>query len=86
MKTGIIVYAVGEAPEGYSDAAAIGVLAGTRQVGVVELITTCTGQPDLHYAWWRLVCLGAGRVILKIARFDKLGHLELMDRELRLCG
>ena len=86
MKTGMILYVVGDEPDMFD----IGLEAEhARQVlGVdqVEIVAKTSGHFDIHDAWWRLTARGMKSVKCLTAEFQEGTGLKPMARELRLCG
>ena len=86
MKTGVIIYTIGDPPQDWTEerAGLIGNL--ETEPDMVKIITRATGHFDVHDAWFELVSKGMVRIICKIAAFNHAGQMMLTGRELRLCG
>ena len=86
MKSGIILYVSGNAPEGWSEHEEIQFRRIQLNADRVEIITDRTGHFDINDAWWRLTAKGMSMITCRAARFDDAGKIEITNRELRLCG
>ncbi len=86
MKTGIIIYVVGEVPLYWSEKDEINIRKLDSRADAVEIITTRTGHFDVLDAWWSLTSRGMARIICRLAEFSYTGNLILTGRELRLSG
>ena len=86
MKTGIILYIVGEEPEGHVTTTEHLVSGLALDAERIEVISHNTGHFDVSDAWWSLVAKGMQRVFCVLAEFTKTGALRLTGRSLRLCG
>jgi hypothetical protein len=86
MKSGVIIYVAGNAPEGWSEGDETRIRSRESQADLIEIITTKTGHFDVLDAWRDLLSRGMSRVTCKMAVFSKSGEIEFTGRELRLCG
>ncbi len=86
MKTGIIIYVVGEKmlPEDFDEKNAIESL--PIQGDRVELVAFNENHFDINYAWWNLIIKGMHRVICKFAQVNNHSTLQLTGREFQLCA
>ncbi len=86
MKTGIILYIVGDEPENHTASTEPLVdhlpLAAER----IEVISRNAGHFDVHDAWWSLSAKGMQHILCVLAEYTKTGELRLTGRSLRLCG
>ena len=86
MKTGIILYIVGDEPvNNTTNMEHLG-----KQLALdaerIEIVSRNTGHFDVHDAWWSLIVKGMQRILCVLAEYTKTGDLRLMGRSLRLCG
>ena len=86
MKSGVIIYVAGNAPQDWTENDEAGVRNLEAQADLIEIITTQTGHFDVLDAWRDLLSKGMSRVTCKMAVFSELGEIEFTGRELRLCG
>ncbi|RLC05404.1 MAG: hypothetical protein DRH90_06060 [Deltaproteobacteria bacterium] len=86
MKSGLIIYVVGEEPPNWDAAFESMVIKKNTKVDLVEIITANTGHFDVLDAWWSLLTKGMKRVSCMIGEFSPAGNLTLTSRELHLCG
>jgi len=87
MKSGVIIYVAGNAPEGWSEGDETRIRNRESQADfLVEIITTKTGHFDVLDAWRVLLSKGMSLVTCKMAVFSESGEIEFTGRELRLCG
>ncbi len=86
MKTGIIVYIVGEEPKNYPSDPEAMVKTLKLDADRVEIASFSFGHFDIHDAWWSLTARGMGRIVCVLAEFTPYGTLQSKGRELRLCG
>jgi len=86
LKTGIIIYAVGDAPEKWTEESEIYLRSSECSADAMEIITSKTGHFDIPDAWWSLISKGMSRIVCKMAVFSDTGELKITGRELRLCG
>jgi len=86
MKTGVIVYiASNDLPNDAVDhKTAVSNL--NIEADRVEFISATSGHFDISDAWWSLTIKGMQRIICKLAKFSKIGDLQLTGRELKLYG
>ena len=86
MKTGVIVYVVGDPPAG--DGIDIGAEVKRHEPSVdrVEIVSKDAGHFDIEDAWWSLTVKGMQRILCMIGEINASGRLQLRERILRLCG
>ena len=86
MKTGIIIYLVGDIPDDWNE----DVVEIAKKLGIhtdaVEIVSSKPDGYDVHYAWWRLLTQGIQEVVCKLVLFDAPDNLSFTGKELRLCG
>ena len=58
MKSGIIIYVAGIAPEDWTEDKEVQIKKEQSNADRVEVITTNTGHFDINDAWWRLIAKG----------------------------
>jgi 3-mercaptopyruvate sulfurtransferase SseA len=86
MKTGLILYIVGEeCPDDEVD-----LNKAVKKLGIradrVAVISPETGYFDVMDAWWFLTTKGMHKIVCSHAEFSGRSGLQLTGRELRLCG
>lgn len=86
MKTGVIIYATGEPPPGWSEKVEQGIREQLPGADAVEIITRKTGHFDVTDAWWSMTTKGMTQVLCQMAHFSDGGQLQLTEERLRLCG
>jgi len=86
MKSGVIIYVAGNAPQDWTENDEAGVRNLESQADLIEIITTQTGHFDVLDAWRALLSKGMSRVTCKMAVFGESGEIEFTGRELRLYG
>ena len=86
MKSGVIIYVAGNAPQGWSEGDETRIRSTESQADLIEIITTKTGHFDVLDAWRALLSKGMSLVTCKMAVFSESGEIEFTGRELRLCG
>jgi hypothetical protein len=86
MKSGVIIYAAGEAPASWTEDKERAVKHSMSGVEFIEIITSRTGHFDVMDAWGSLKVRGAVYVECKMAEFTPNGELKETGRTLRLCG
>ncbi len=84
MKTGLIVYIVGNDAEKDLDNAIPDQMSDLADR--VEIVSENSGHFDIHDAWWALTARGMHRIVCRIAELTDSGAVRLTARELRLCG
>jgi hypothetical protein len=85
MKTGLIIYVVGNDRENFIDEAKLqGQIPAWADI--VEIVAQNNGHYDIHDAWWKLIARGMQRIICKIAEINDSEKIILTQKELRLCG
>ena len=86
MKTGIIVYVVGDDPR-IED---LDMHAEVRREQInadkVEVVSRVAGHFDVSDAWWSLTAKGMQRIFCVIGEITDAGRLHLKNRVLRLYG
>ncbi len=86
MKTGVILYVVGE-----------NLIRETTDIGTeirkiepktdrVEVVAKNDGHFDIADAWWALTVKGMQRIICMVGEINAAGGLQMKNRSLRLCG
>lgn len=86
MKTGIIVYVLGNQPseENFDEKKAV------RDMDVkadrVELVFSGEKCFDLSDAWWKLTTKGMNRIVCRHGEIAGQSDIRLRDRELQLCA
>jgi hypothetical protein len=86
MKSGVIVYVAGLAPENWSEEMETTVKKEAGQVDAVECITSRSGHFDVADAWHALTVRGMNHIVCKSAVFDERGRVRFTGKEMRLCG
>ena len=86
MKSGVIIYVAGNAPQSWTEEDETVIRDQTSQANLVEIITTKPGQKDVLDAWRALLLKGMARISCKMAVFNETGDIEFTGKELRLCG
>ena len=86
MKTGIIVYVVGDEPKNQIPDPEAVVKTLKLDADRVEITSRSFGHFDIHDAWWSLTARGMEKIVCTLAEFTPYGDLQLKGRELRLCG
>ncbi|MDF1594179.1 MAG: hypothetical protein P1P89_21935 [Desulfobacterales bacterium] len=86
MKTGVIIYAAGSAPDKWTEEDEQKIRKSVFGADAVEIITSKTGHFDIFDAWWSLLTKGMPHIVCKMAVFADSGEFKLTGRELRLCG
>ena len=86
MKSGLIVYVVGNEPPNWDQTSELINLKRIANVDLVEIITAQTGHFDVLDAWWSLLTKGMKHISCVIGEFSQTGSLTITNRELRLCG
>jgi len=86
MKSGLIIYVVGDEPPNWNTARESMAIKENTKADLVEIITVNTGHFDVLDAWWSLLTKGMKRISCTIGEFSPSGDLTLTSRELHLCG
>ncbi len=86
MKTGIILYIVGDEPANHKTDTNHLVNQLPLVAERIEVISRNTGHFDVHDAWWSLIAKGMKHILCVLAEYTKAGDLRLTGRSLRLCG
>ena len=82
MKSGVIIYVAGNAPEYWTEDDEAHIKNTVPEADLVEIITTKTGHFDVLDAWRNLLSRGT----CKMAFFNESGEIKMTGQELRLCG
>jgi hypothetical protein len=86
MKSGVIIYVAGSAPEDWSEDDEIHIRNSESKADLIEIITTKTGHFDVLDAWRNLLAKGMSLITCKMAIFSESGEIEFTGKTLRLCG
>jgi len=86
MKSGLIIYVVGEEPPNWNAESEMLNIKKSAEVDLVEIITVQTGHFDVLDAWWSLLTKGMKHITCRIGEFSQAGNVTITSRELRLCG
>ena len=86
MKSGVIIYVAGNAPQDWTENDEAGVRNLESQADLIEIITTQTGHRDVSDAWRALLVKGMSHINCKMAIFNEAGQIEFTGKNLRLCG
>jgi hypothetical protein len=86
MKTGIIVYIVGDPPIVQSSDPKAIVKKLRPDANRVEIASRHLGHFDVHDAWWSLTSKGMQRILCILDEFSPQGQIQLKGQMLRLCG
>ena len=86
MKSGVIIYVAGNAPQDWTEENETGIRNSVSQADLIEIITSRTGHSDVSDAWRALLLKGMAHISCKKAVFNSTGDIELTGKELRLCG
>ncbi len=86
MRTGAILYVVGENPVG--EATDFGSAVKRMEPGIerVEVVGKDVGHFDIADAWWALTAKGMHRIVCLIGESNAAGAFKIHDKMLRLCG
>ena len=86
MKTGIILYIVGDEPVTQTTNTEHLLNQLAQDAERIEVISRNTGHFDVSDAWWFLTAKGMQRILCVLAEYTKTGDLRLTGRSLQLCG
>ena len=86
MKSGVIIYVAGSAPENWTEDDEARIRRMEPVADLVEVITTRTGHFDVLDAWRDLLSRGMSLITCKMAIFNESGEIKMTGRELRLSG
>ena len=86
MKSGVIIYVAGSAPQDWTEDDETRIKSSESHADLIEVITTQTGHFDVLDAWRVLLSKGMSRITCKMAVFGEFGEIEFTGQELRLCG
>jgi len=86
MKTGVIIYVVGDGKEilGHEPEEAVKDLDLSAER--IEVVISGSNNFDVMDAWWRLTSKGMNKIVCMMAEVNESSELRLTGRELRLCG
>jgi len=86
MRTGVIVYFVGEIPVGENMDVGAEVKRLQPDADRVEIVSRNAGHFDVADAWWSLTATGMQRIHCMIGEMNAAGGFLLKGMALRLCG
>lgn len=86
MKSGVIIYVAGSAPESWTEDDETLIKASEPDADLIEVITTKTGHFDILDAWRDFISRGMQTITCKMAVFSECGQIEFTGNRLRLCG
>ena len=86
MKTGLILYIVGEECPNDEVELDEAVKKLDLRADRVAVISPATGYFDVMDAWWFLTTKGMHKIVCTLVEFSGRSGLRLTGRELRLCG
>ena len=86
MKTGVILYLVGDNPMGESADVGKEIKKLAPETERVEVVAKDEGHFDISEAWWALTVKGMRRIICMVGEITETGTLQMKNRTLRLCG
>ena len=86
MKSGLIIYVAGNAPESWTEDNEVPIKNAESKADLIEIITTKTGHFEIIDAWRELITRGMSSVTCKLACFNDSGNVEMTSKTLRLCG
>jgi hypothetical protein len=86
MKSGVIIYVAGNAPQHWTEEDERYIHNSVSQADLIEIITTKTGHRDVSDAWRALLVKGMSHISCKMAIFNETGQIEFTGKSLRLCG
>ncbi|MBU0995795.1 MAG: hypothetical protein KJ737_25145 [Proteobacteria bacterium] len=85
MKTGLILYVVGDEPEMFDVKAEVLKSKLALNADRVEIVARREGHYDIHDAWMSLIVKGMTQIRCLTAQFEGSKSLKPTGRELRLC-
>jgi hypothetical protein len=87
MKTGIIVYVVGnqEGKGQFDEKEALGKL-GVKADRVEFVFSGTGGDDDLAYSWWTMIRKGMARIVCMTGERIAASDIRLLGREMQLSG
>jgi len=87
MKTGVIVYIVGNVDIFDKN---FDIIDAVKHLPIkadrIEVVTPTIGHFDVMDAWWMLTTKGMGLIVCMLAEILNSSKVRLTGRELRLCG
>jgi hypothetical protein len=86
MRTGVILYVLGEIPMEKNINIGSEIKRLEPMADRVEIVAKNTGHFDIADAWWALTVKGMQHIVCMIGEINKSGNLQLQNRKLRLCG
>lgn len=86
MKTGVIVYVVGEGGAYHNLDMEVAVRGLNIHADRLEVVSAGSSHFDVMDAWWLLMAKGMKSVVCMLAEVVNRSELRLTGRELRLCG
>ena len=86
MKTGVILYVVGENPMGETTDIETEIKKLEPKTARVAVVAKNDGYFDISEAWWALTVKGMQRIICMVGEINAAGVLQMKNRTLRLCG
>ena len=87
MKTGIILYVLGNEPTNLVDDTITQVAKNLMpDVDRIEIVSKDHGHWDISDAWWTLIVKGMHQIICTQAEYTKGNGLRLTGRNMRLTG
>jgi hypothetical protein len=86
MKTGVIVYVLGEDDPGPAVDLEQEARRLENEADRVELVSRRAGHFDVSDAWWLLTAKGMNRILCSLAHLTDSGRLQLTGPVLRLAG
>ncbi len=84
MKKGLIVYIAGEEPDNSEIETRI--IKEELDADRVEVVSSRSGNFDIHNAAWRLTAAGMQNIVCVTAVYTETADLKLTGRSMRLCG
>ncbi len=86
MKTGVILYIVGENPMRETTDIETEIKKLEPETERVEVVAKNAGHFDISEAWWALTVKGMQRIICMVGEINAAGALQMKNKTLRLCG
>lgn len=86
MKTGVILYVVGENPMRENTDIGAEIKKLEPKTERVEVVAKNEGHFDISEAWWALTVKGMQRIICMVGEINGAGVLQMKNRTLQLCG
>lgn len=85
MKTGVIVYVIGEENIDNDFDITEAVKNLKIEADKVEIVSSRSGHFDVMDAWWSLTAKGMKRIVCTIAEIINGSDIRLTGREIQLC-